>query len=205
MGVYSQSWGNLDIDAPEWLGGYHFICSWRAPDGRSAGMPEFRVASRVAPALLLALLYQECRPSFAKGILPIEFQIGKEELDFQRKLRSLIPPPPTIWAEREFLRFCLSYLDKGADWSKEDYSLRFAVADEQLRIEGRLQKIFCPARGSWLGVSTVSARDLFRRLPRRFVNIVVVLQQKGNGLLIDGRLIPAHWEESVDSNGQEGR
>jgi hypothetical protein len=195
LGNYSQRWERLEVIAPEWLGGYHFLCNWYSADGRRAAMPEFRVGSKVPPASLLALLYELCGESFQGNELPLPFQIGKEQLAFQRMIRSLTPRSPTIWADRKFLRFCLSYLDKRADWSNEDYTLRLAVADNQLRIEGKLETVFCPVRGEWLGVSTVFAKILFRRLPKRFSNSVVVLQQEGKGLRIDRHLIPASWEE----------
>lgn len=163
-------------------------------DRRQIGMPEFRVGSQVAPAMLLAELYDSCAGAF-RGCLPLEFQIGKEAYLDRRKTLSLMPPPPRIWADRKFLRFCLSYLDKSADWSNEDYTIRLAVADNQLRIEGKLETVFCPVRGEWLGVSTVFAKILFRRLPKRFSNSVVVLQQEGKALRIDRHLIPASWEE----------
>jgi hypothetical protein len=98
---------------------------------------------------------QQCAGAFGKTTLPIEFQIGKEKFEFQNASQSLILPASTIYA----LRFCLSYLARPADWSKEDYFLRFTAANEQLQIDGRSQKVFCPARGSWSGIATVSARE----------------------------------------------
>jgi hypothetical protein len=148
------------------------MCSWWSPDRRQAGIPEFRVSRKVSPPLLLSVLYQQCAGAFGKTTLPIEFQIGKEEFEFQNASQSLILPASTIYA----LRFCLSYLDRPADWSKEDYFLRFTAANEQLQIDGRSQKVFCPARGSWSGIATVSARELFRRLPKRFTDTVVALR-----------------------------
>jgi hypothetical protein len=70
------------------------------------------------------------------------------------------------------------------------------VIDRQLRIEGKSDIIFCPVRGEWLGISSVSAQVLFRRSPKRFAGPVVALQQQGDGLRIDGHLIPGTWEET---------
>jgi hypothetical protein len=123
LGVYSKKWDWLEIHAPQWLDGYHFMCLWHSADGRQIGAPEFRVGCQVAPAILLTQLYHACAAAFP-GTLPLEFQIGKEEYLYRRRTASLVPPPPQIWADRKFLRFCLSYLDEHADWSAEDYLLR---------------------------------------------------------------------------------
>jgi hypothetical protein len=195
LGNYFRTWANLRVAALEWLGGYHFILTWASVDRRSAGQPELRVPAKVAPALLLAVLYDSSKDAFSKGGLPPELQIGKEELEYRRKTQALMPPPPTIWADRKFLRFCLSYVDRAADWSQDDYVLRLAFAGEQLRIQAKSQTVFCPARGNWLGASIVSARDLFRRIPKRFLSQVVALQQKGDALVIDRRTVKAKWEE----------
>jgi hypothetical protein len=49
-----------------------------------------RVGSRVAPAMLLAELYDSCAGAF-RGCLPLEFQIGKEAYLYRRKTLSLMP------------------------------------------------------------------------------------------------------------------
>ena len=90
----------------------------------------------------------------------------------------------------------MSYLDEQADWSVEDYQIRVAAIDGQLRIEGKSDTVYCPVRGEWLGISSVSAQVLFRRLPKRFTGPVVVLQQHGDGLRIDGHLIPGTWKDT---------
>ena len=76
LGIYSRKWDNLEIHAPQWLDGYHFMGTWRSADGRQIGAPEFRVGSQVAPAILLAQLYKACAAAFA-GHLPSELEIGK--------------------------------------------------------------------------------------------------------------------------------
>lgn len=179
--------------APEWFGGYHFSCVWVSVDRRTIGCPEFRVPRNVAPAILLAVLYDHCAGAFG-GDLPREFKIGREELKFQHNLMSL-RKFPTVWAERTFFRFCISYLQRKRDWIEDDYSVRLDILGNQLRIGCKGQTVFCPVRGEWLGASTISARNLFVRLPKRFVGSVVVLAQEGKVLRIDGYSIPAVWEE----------
>jgi hypothetical protein len=194
LGNYERQWGQVKMIAPEWLGAYHFSCDWVSADRRTIGCPEFRVPRKVAPAILLAVLYDHCGGAFG-GDLPLEFQIGKEELKFQHNLLSL-RKFPTVWAERTFFRFCLSYLQRKRDWVEEDYSVRLDVVGNQVRIACKGQTVFCPIRGEWLGASTVSARNLFVRLPKRFSKSVVVLAQESKVLRIDGYSIPAVWEEA---------
>jgi hypothetical protein len=194
LGNYARQWGQVKMIAPEWLGAYHFSCDWVSADRRTIGCPEFRVPRKVAPAILLAVLYDHCGGAFG-GDLPLEFQIGKEELKFQHNLLSL-RKFPTVWAERTFFRFCLSYLQRKRDWVEEDYSVRLDVVGNQVRIACKGQTVFCPIRGEWLGASTVSARNLFVRLPKRFSKSVVVLAQESKVLRIDGYSIPAVWEEA---------
>jgi hypothetical protein len=194
LGNYERQWGPVKMIAPEWLGAYHFLCTWMSADRRKMGCPEFRVPGNVAPAILLAVLYDHCGGAFG-GDLPPEFQIGKEELRFQHNLLSL-RKFPTVWAERTFFRFCISYLQQKRDWVDEDYSARLDIVGSQLRIACKAQTVFCPIRGEWLGALTVSARDLFVRLPKRFSRSVVVLAQEGNVLRIDGYSIPAVWEDA---------
>jgi hypothetical protein len=79
----------LQVTAAQWFDEYHFICTWLASDRRSAGMPEFRVASKIAPADLLSVMYEQCRGAFEKGTLPIEFQIGQDEFESKKNTQSL--------------------------------------------------------------------------------------------------------------------
>jgi hypothetical protein len=195
LGCYARNWERLEVVAPECFGGYAFLCTWWSPNRRTFGIPEFRVPSKIAPACLLAVLYKECSGAFEQGALPIEFQIGRAQYEIQRKIQSIIPAPPTIWADRKFLRFCFSYLDKSSDWMNEDYPLRLLVTGNQLRMEAKSRTVCCPIRGEWLGISTVSAKTLFRGLPRRFSSSVVALQQEGKAVRIGRYLIPATWEE----------
>jgi hypothetical protein len=85
LGCYARNWERLEVVAPEWSGGYAFLCTWWSPNRRTFGIPEFRVPSKIAPACLLAILYKECSGAFEQDALPIEFQIGRAQYEIQRK------------------------------------------------------------------------------------------------------------------------
>lgn len=195
LGGYEKSWGRLTVTGVEWLNLWHFWCLWSSE--RTLGYPEFRVPNRIAPVKLLAVLYQLCRDAFHDAEFPEVFEVGKQEFEEQRRLRDIIPPPPTVWADSKFLRFCLTYVERGDDWSSYDYPICFSVEDGQLKIKSKSSTVFCPARGGWLGSSVVQAREFYRRLPKRFMSDVVTLQQHGKSLHVGSHVIPAHWVEEA--------
>jgi hypothetical protein len=94
LGCYTHNWERLEVVAPEWFGGYHVLCTWWTANRRTLGIPEFKIPGKIAPACLLAILYQECGGAFQRGALPLEFQIGKARYELQSKIQSIIPPPP---------------------------------------------------------------------------------------------------------------
>ncbi len=120
---------------------------------------------------------------------------GKKWIDYQRNIKRLIPPLPTVWAEREFLRYCLTYIERLNDWAENDYDVQFSQANGQLRISAKNTVVFCPARGNLIGEVNVSARTFYRHLPKRFISDVVTLQFMGNKLVIYSREFPARWTE----------
>ena len=120
---------------------------------------------------------------------------GKKWLDYQAVVKKLIPPPPTIWAEREFLRHCFNYIEREHDWVDVDYDIRFSQIPGQLLIKAKNTEVCCPARGQLIGETVVSAKAMFRRLPKRFIGDVVVLQTKHNELCIDSHRVPARWND----------
>jgi hypothetical protein len=154
-----------------------------------------RVAENIAPVSLLAVLYRMCSDAFTAAEQPPEFDVGKQEDAEQRRARLLAPQLPTMWADREFLRFCLAYLERADDWSGTDYTIRLSIADEQLMIRSKSRTVHCPAKGAWRGSSEVSARHFYRRVPKRFSGHVVKLAQRDDGLLIDSHILPAKWIE----------
>jgi hypothetical protein len=191
FGNFERKWGRLTVSCGIWFYGWHFMCDWF--DGRTIGCPEFRVAEKIAPVSLLAVLYRMCGDAFTAGELPPEFELGKQENAEQRRARLLIPQVPTVWADREFLRFCLAYLERADDWSGADYTIGLSIADEQLMIKSKSRTVHCPAKGAWRGSSEVSARHFYRRVPKRFSGHVVKLGQRDDGLLIDSHILPAKW------------
>jgi hypothetical protein len=187
LGGYEKNWGPLTLSSIEWLGGWHFIGYWIGR--RTAGCPEFRAPSKVVPASLLAALYANYREAFQGQDLPTPLIRGKQEWENEIRLHAAKPPAPTVWADREFFRFCLSYIEKGDDWSSYDYPIKFAVFDHQLKFESKSRIVFCPARGQWSGPLQVQAKDLYRRLPKRFMGEVVALRQHGEKLLVGSQVI----------------
>ena len=184
----------MEVNAFEWFGGWQFLALWR--DSRTMGMPEFRIFQNISPVELLARVYRTTKDAFTGLPLPPELEVGKAQDEYERKTRAVIPPPPTVWAEREFFRFCLSYIEKPNDLLERDYEIKLAATDGQLRIASGPHTIYCPARGSWLGSSTISARELFQILPKRFSRDAVSLEQHGNKLKVEGRYIKAVWHDT---------
>jgi hypothetical protein len=193
LGNYERTWGPLNVSAALWLGGWQVSSYWVG--GRKAGYLEFRIPLKISPAGFLAVLYENTHDAFASMQLPPELGIGKEESKYRATLRELMPSPPTIWADRHFFRFCLSRIEKNSDWSVADFQVNFAVVSGQLRFVAADLTVYCPARGAWLGTSEVSGRELFRKVPKRFADSVVRLEQHGKALVIGGRHIGASWRE----------
>jgi hypothetical protein len=201
LGALERRWPQLTVSTTEWLGAWHFICSWVTQ--RRAGIPEFRAPPTTSPVELLSVLYQLCEGAFKESAeVPPELEIGRRYLEYQRKIRDLTPPPPTVWADREFFRFCLSYIERANDWSTADYRIAFKFYNGQLCIAVREtgREVYCPARGTWLDTSEVSGRDLFRRAPKRFTSLAVSLKQEGQALVVDGHSVPATWIEQPDED-----
>ena len=132
-----------------------------------------------------------------------ELTLGKQYLELKRSVQKLLPPMPTIWAEREFFRFCVSYIEKRHDWSKEDYEVVFSYQDGQLKFVVGSLSIFCPARGTWIGSAYVSGRQLFRRLPKRFLSDVVTICVEPDKIRIESRPIPARWQDAKLKNNHD--
>lgn len=204
-GCYFQRWGIVEFTACESMFGWSLIRSYTkrtesAPKAmREFGSPyEIKMGGEIAPVDLMAIIYPIWAEAYPGKEPEDVFLIwGKEWLDYQNDVKKLIPPMPTIWADREFLRYCLTYIERQHDWIDEDYPIRFSQSVGQLRINAKDTEIYCPARGNWVGESIVSAKELFRRIPKRFVGYFVTLKIMGDKLMIDTRVIPAKW---VDIN-----
>jgi len=171
--------------------GCHFIIRDGRVEKRTAWPPrELRVFSPMAPIELMATIYRMWA-EVSEGQMPKDSCLcwGKNWLDYQKELKRLIPPPPTLWAEREFLRHCLNYIDQNCDWTEKDYEIRFSQTPGQLRIAANNIELFCPARGNWIGEVSISAKELFRNLTKRFLGPAVILQIEADKLRIDNRML----------------
>jgi len=122
---------------------------------------------------------------------------GKTWADYQRMLERNKPRPPGLRADPRFLRFCLNHIKQQYDWVKEDFDIKFTQSSGQILITAKQIEVHCPAYCvNWLGETTVSAKDLFLRLPKRFSG--ASLQQEGDKLIIDGHVIPARWNDTEE-------
>jgi hypothetical protein len=195
VGGYERKWGNLEVSCVEWLGTWNFVCSWVTP--REMGIPEFRVGPLTSPAALLATLYDQCGGAFRRSLsAPTELRIGMEELEYQRKTRALTPQAPTVWADRQYLRFCFNFIRQNLD--DDGCAITLSASNGQLRIDcmPRPLTIYCPVRGEWVGSSEISANDVAEKLPKRFRRKFVALRQEAHSVIIDSRIVPAQFFES---------
>lgn len=200
---FTRKWDDLEFSAGE-----SFDCWFLMRGGfctkRTATPPhDVRILSPIAPIKLMASIYELWVEVFGvhafdkiKHIDPFLLW-GKEWIDYQRELKMLIPRPPTIWAEREFLRHCFNYIEQKYDWIDHDYNIIFSQVRGQLRIMANDLELYCPARGYLLGETSVSAKSLYRNLPKRFIGNVVMLQYDKGKLAIDNREFPAGWKEET--------
>jgi hypothetical protein len=194
VGGYERKWGNLEVGCAEWLGSWHFAGWWVT--SRELGFPEFRVGPMTSPASLLATLYDHCGSAFSRSLwLPTELRIGKEELEYRRKTRALTPQPPTVWADRKYLRFCLNYIRQKL--GDDSCLITVSASDGQLKIDCAPQSltVYCPVRGEWVGTSEIAAESLFRLVPKRFNRPLIALLQYGDKVTIDSRNVPARFVE----------
>lgn len=157
---------------------------------------EILLESNISPIEFMAKLYKLWSEVFNNQETSDPNLIwGQKWIQYQEDVKAMIPPPPTIWADREFLRFCLSHIERLHDWIDKDYEISFTQIPGQLKITANHTTVYCPARGYLLGEIVVSAKALFRHLPKRFIGDIVSLQSKGDKLLLDGRSFPARWVE----------
>jgi hypothetical protein len=160
------------------------------------GIPEFRVGPLTSPAALLATLYDQCGGAFRRSLsAPTELRIGMEELEYQRKTRALTPQAPTVWADRQYLRFCFNFIRQNLD--DDGCAITLSASNGQLRIDCAPQSltVYCPVRGEWVGTSEIAAESLFRLVPKRFNRPLISLLQYGDKITIDSRNVPARFVE----------
>lgn len=192
----ARKWDDLEFFACEAIGCW-FLIRGGFRTQRALWPPhEVRVPSQVAPIEVMATIFRLWAEVY-QGREPSDafLRLGKEWIDYQREVEALVPPRPTLWVEREFLRHCLTYIERLHDWVDGDYEIRLAQVPGQLRIQAKDVEVYCPARGNWLGEVVVSAKDFFRRLPKRFTGSAVLLQIEGDKLIVESRAIPAKWND----------
>lgn len=199
-----RQFGDLEFGVCESLN-----CSFLSRDGRVTSRTwtppyEVRIFSPIAPIDLMATIYRLWSEVYPNQEPPdTDLYLGMKWTEYRREVKKLIPPPPTLWADREFLRFCLTYIERSHDWVDADYEIRFSQAPGQLLIIAKDSEVYCPARGNWVGEIVISAKALFRHLPKRFIGHVVTLQSEGDKLRIDTRVFPARWTERDAAQNNE--
>lgn len=201
---FVKRYGRVELAACESMFGWSLIRSSvrrsRMPPraAREIESPyEITLPEEMPPIELIALIYRiwaEAHPD--EPACDTFLILAKAWLDYRRDVNALIPPPPTLWVAREFLRHALAWLARELDWAASDSDVRFSHSAGQLQIRSGVVEVHCPASGHWLGWSTVSARDLFRGMPKRFSGRTVVMQLRADRLLIANRYINARWHES---------
>ncbi|MBL0353826.1 MAG: hypothetical protein WBB96_15075 [Candidatus Dechloromonas phosphoritropha] len=194
--VHLREFDGIQFSIGTWIGCYMLSRDGRVEKNTATPPHETLVFSPTSPIELMATIYRLWTEVFGdREPQDSCLRLGKQWLDYQGELKRLIPPPPTLWAEREFLRHSLNYIDKQHDWAEEDYLVKFSSLPGQLRIVAKETELFCPARGNWIGEVSISAKELFRNLTKRFIGPAVMLQIEADKLRIDNRVLRAKWGE----------
>jgi hypothetical protein len=198
FGLPTRHWGEIEVTAGPWIGCWQLIISINLHSKRSIYIPQERcVGLNMKPIDILTIIYNACDLLFRKEEPPKELLWGKIHFErYWEKRRQEEEKRPKLWADREFLRFCLSYITQYNDWSEEDYDVDFTYSDGQLKIKAREMEVCCPARGSFNGTLTFSARQLYRNLPKRFIDSTVhIIVRSNERAMIAGYMLPAKWTE----------
>lgn len=198
-GLLQCNWGPIEVDAGPWIWDWKLIITINIHSRDIIYVPqELSVGLIMRPIDILVIIYSACDSLFQKEEPPQELKWGKIELKrYREERRQEYESRPKVWAEKDFFRFCINYLEKRNDWSSEDYDVTFSHADGQLKLKAKDDIVFCPAIGTFNGTLTISARQLFRRLPKRFLKSTVFIQVlKEQKATIASHLIPACWIEN---------
>lgn len=202
-GLPKRSWGPIEVIAGPWIWEWKLIITIKWNSARVIHMPqELSIGRTMRPIDILVIIYCACNSLFRKEAPPKELMWGQMEWNrYNKERREEYERRPKVWAEKNFFRFCISYLEKKYDWPNEDFDVEFSHADGQLKIKAKDDIVCCPAIGTFNGTLTVSARQLFRRLPKRFVSPTVFIQvfKRKDELIatIGGHAIPARWTEKT--------
>jgi hypothetical protein len=202
LGNLERSWGHLTVKAGPWIGCWQLMFSTKWRSERELPIP-YEMCIRVpeTPIVILSIIHEAWKYWFRRMETPSDLLMGKEFGD--RNWQAVLDKyncRPTLWAEREFFRFCVGYLEKQYDWPEEDCDVEFSYADGQLKLRAKDIEVHCPARGKFNGRLTLSARHLFRYMPKRFTAETIFIQVTDNDKVIIGsRLLNAQWVENQNS------
>jgi len=196
-----RTWGPIEVIAGPWICEWKLLIIIKQNSKDTIYLPqELSIGRTMRPIDILVIIYCACDSFFLTEDPPKELMWGKLEWNhYNEELRQELERRPKLWAEKQFFRFCISYLGKRYDWANEDYNIEFSHNDGQLKITAKDDIIFCPAIGTFNGTLTVSARQLFRCLPKRFVSPTVFIEViKEDEAIISSHMIPARWIEKTD-------
>ena len=204
FGNPKRSWGPLEVVAAPWVGCWllMFSAKWRGKD--VIPIPyELRIPPKETPIVILSIIHEVWQSWFSSIDTPADLRLGKEfgERNWEEQLQEYLNRP-TLWADREFFRFCVSYLDKFLDWPEEDIRVELSYTDGQLKLRVKDKEVHCPARGNFNGTLTLSARQFFRYLSKRFIGDTVLIQVIEKEKVIIGsrqlpRLMQTQWSENI--------
>lgn len=202
----TRHWGEIEVTAGPWIGCWQLIISINLHSERKIYIPQERcIGLNMKPIDILAIIYNACESLFRYEEPPKELLWGKKHLErYWDARRKEEEKRPKLWVEREFFRFCLSYIAQYNDWSDEDYDVNFTYTDGQMKIKARDMEVCCPARGAFNGMLTFSARQLYRNLPKRFTDTTIKFVVWSNDrAIIASQMLPSKWTE-IQSTLQPG-
>ena len=203
FGNPKRFWGPLEVVAAPWVGSWLLMFSTKWCSEDVIPIPyELHIPPKERPIVILSIIHEAWQSWFSWMDTPADLQMGKEfgERNWKEQLKEY-SNRPTLWADREFFRFCVSYLDKFLDWPEENIKVELSYADGQLKLRVKDIEVHCPARGKFNGTLTVSARQFFRYLSKRLIGDTVLIQVIEKEKVIIGsrklpRLMQAQWSEN---------
>ena len=194
-----RSWGPLEVIAGPWIGCWQLLFSTKWHPKYELLVPyELCIPPHARPIVILSLISDAWKSWFTSQNPPDDLQLGKEFTDrnWEEEEREYVNQPH-LWADREFFRFCVSYLGKYFDWPEEDCKVEFSYADGQMKMRVKDIEVHCPARGKFNGTLMFSARQLFRYLGKRFLGHTVLIQVTDKDKVVIGsRQLDAQWVEN---------
>jgi hypothetical protein len=178
FGLPMRTWGRLEVTASPWLENWLLMFSTHWRDERTIPIPyQIPIPVQERPIIILSLIYEAWDSWFRWMETPGDLQMAKEfsKRNWEEGQREYLSRP-TLWADREFFRFCVSYLEKNIDWPEEDLQVELSYTDGQLRMRVRELEVHCPAKGKFNGTLALSSRKFFRSLSKRLRGSSVFIQ-----------------------------